>query len=42
MTDTDVAAKPAGSLNTGTLRLFAAHGFTEVSRTGARVVVRLT
>ncbi len=39
--DTDVAAKPAGSLNTGTLRLFTAHGFTEVGRTGARVVVRL-
>lgn len=39
--DTDVAAKPAGSLNTGTLRLFAAHGFTEVGRTGPRVVVRL-
>lgn len=40
--DTDVSAKPAGSLNTGTLRLFAAHGFTEVGRTGARIVVRLT
>ena len=40
--DTDVSAKPAGSLNTGTLRLFTAHGFTEVGRTGPRVVVRLT
>lgn len=39
--DTDVSAKPAGSLNTGTLRLLTAHGFTEVGRSGPRVVVRL-
>lgn len=39
--DTDVAARTAGSLNTGSLRLFAAHGFSEVGRTGARVVMRI-